>query len=107
MISPIRKVKLDLLCVGYEFFLYHTDFSPTLEIVRQMLGLEEEQVVEISGDHSKYEVRDFLKLINLSHPPHIRFLTPYTGPFSRHNRYLSFIEYLCRLFLSLRQTSLV
>ena len=70
-----------------------------------MLGLEEEQVVEISGDHSKYEVLDFLKLINLSHPPHIRFLTPYTGPFSHHNRYLSFIEYLCRLFLSLRQTS--
>ena len=26
-----------------------------------MLGLKEEQVVEISGDHSKYEVLDFLK----------------------------------------------
>ena len=27
-----------------------------LETVRQMLGLEEEQVAEISGDNSKYEV---------------------------------------------------
>ena len=31
-------------------------FAPILETVRQMLGLEEEQVVEISGDNSKYEV---------------------------------------------------
>ena len=63
MISPIRKAKLDLLCVGYKsfFLFYHGDFSPTLEIVRQMLGLKGKQVVEISGDHSKYEVHDFLK----------------------------------------------
>ena len=26
-----------------------------------MLGLKEEEVFEISGDHSKYGVRDFLK----------------------------------------------
>ena len=72
-----------------------------------MLGLEEEQVVEISGDHSKYEVLDFLKK-NLPHPPQIRFLTSYTGTFSRHNRYLSVIEYLCRLFfyIYIRRTSL-
>ena len=43
------------------FFFHHSDFSSTLETVRQMLGLEEEQVVEISGDHSKYEVPDVLK----------------------------------------------
>ena len=30
---------------------------PYLETVRQVLGLEEDQVVEISGDHEKYEVR--------------------------------------------------
>ena len=34
-------------------------FAPILETVRQMLGLEEEQVVEISGDNSKYEVSSF------------------------------------------------
>ena len=27
------------------------------ETVRQVLGLEEDQVAEISGDHEKYEVR--------------------------------------------------
>ena len=30
---------------------------PYLETVRQVLGLEEDQVAEISGDHEKYEVR--------------------------------------------------
>ena len=61
--TPIRKVKPDLLYVGYKsfFLFYRKNFAPTLETVRQMLGLEEEQVVEISGDHSKYEVRNFLK----------------------------------------------
>ena len=61
--TPIRKVKLDSLYVRYKNFILfcHKDFAPTLETVRQMLGLEEEQVVEISCDHSKYEVRDFLK----------------------------------------------
>ena len=30
-----------------------------LETVRQMLGLEEDQVVELSGDNAKYEVMNF------------------------------------------------
>ena len=29
------------------------------ETVRQMLGLEEDQVVELSGDNEKYEVINF------------------------------------------------
>ena len=45
-----------MLCVLFlENFSAHL-FAPILETVRQMLGLEEEQVVEISGDNSKYEV---------------------------------------------------
>ena len=45
-----------MLCVLFlENFSAHL-FAPILETVRQMLGLEEEQVAEISGDNSKYEV---------------------------------------------------
>lgn len=47
---------LTVHCVLFlEIFSAHL-FAPILETVRQMLGLEEEQVVEISGDNSKYEV---------------------------------------------------
>ena len=40
--TPIRKVKPDSLYVGYKsfFLFYRSDFSPTLETVGQILGLE-------------------------------------------------------------------
>ncbi|KAJ7381795.1 hypothetical protein OS493_038976 [Desmophyllum pertusum] len=39
-----------------EFFDDFSGNTDQKETVRQMLGLEEEQVVELSGDNSKYEV---------------------------------------------------
>ena len=49
-----------LCCWFYFHFLsfYAVSQVPSiLETVRQMLGLQEEQVVEISSDHPKYEVQ--------------------------------------------------
>lgn len=57
-----KKVSIsDFLCCWFHIhFLSLYAFSQVpsiLETVRQMLGLQEEQVVEISGDHQKYEVQ--------------------------------------------------
>ena len=42
--------------ISFPCMLFHK-FPSILETVRQMLGLQEEQVIEISGDHPKYEVQ--------------------------------------------------
>ena len=94
-------------CVLFlEIFSAHL-FAPILETVRQMLGLEEEQVAEISGDNSKYEVMlishlDLHVLFFYELSPYLRFLWLVTlAPFTNRLIHLIF-RYILKALQEIR-----